>query len=103
MLGGVDFFKDFYVVSERGNATPVLKVYDLKSNKATDIGVPEPVYNISLSTNREFDTQKVRYAYQSFITPGRCGMTSFQFSRPGAETGAETSLKLRAPFSFVRM
>ncbi len=69
MLGGVEFFKDFYVVSERGNATPVLRVFDLKSNKATDIAVPEPVYNISMSTNREFDTNKIRYNYQSFITP----------------------------------
>jgi oligopeptidase B len=69
MMGGVEFFKDFYVVSERGNATPVLRVFDLKTNKATDINVPEPVYNISFSTNREFDTHKVRYSYQSFITP----------------------------------
>lgn len=69
MLSGVEFFKDFYVVSERGNATPTLRVFDLKTNKATDITVPEPVYNISMSTNREFDTQKVRYSYQSFITP----------------------------------
>jgi oligopeptidase B len=69
MMGGVEFFKDFYVVSERGNATPVLRVFDLKTNKATDITVPEPVYNISMGTNREFDTQKVRYSYQSFITP----------------------------------
>ncbi len=69
MLSGVEFFKDFYVVSERGNATPVLRIYDLKTNKATDITVPEPVYNISMSTNREFDTNKVRYGYQSFITP----------------------------------
>ena len=31
--------------------------------------MPEPVYSISLSTNREYDTAKVRYNYQSFITP----------------------------------
>ncbi|HYP52185.1 MAG TPA: hypothetical protein VEQ42_01520, partial [Pyrinomonadaceae bacterium] len=69
MLDGVELFKDFYVVSERGNATPALRIFDLKTNRATDIGVPEPVYNISMSTNKEFDTQKVRYNYQSFITP----------------------------------
>ena len=68
MMSGVEFFKDFYVVSERGNATPVLRVFDLKTNKATDIAVPEPVYNISFGTNREFDTSRVRYSYQSFIT-----------------------------------
>lgn len=69
MMSGVELFKDFYVVTERGNATPVLRVVDFKSGKATDIAVPEPVYSISFSTNHEFDTNKVRYSYQSFITP----------------------------------
>jgi oligopeptidase B len=69
MLGGVDFFKDFYVVAERGNATPVLRVFDFKTNKAADIPAPEPVYSVGLGTNREFETDKVRYSYQSFITP----------------------------------
>jgi oligopeptidase B len=69
MMSGAEFFKDFYVVSERGNATPALRVFDLKTNRPTDIGVPEPVYNISFGTNREFDTNKIRYNYQSFITP----------------------------------
>ncbi len=69
MLGGVEMFRDFYVVNERGNATPVLRLYDFKTNKPVDIGVPEPVYHISLGTNREFETGKVRYNYQSFITP----------------------------------
>jgi oligopeptidase B len=69
MMGGVELFKDFYVVNERGNATPRLRIFDYKSAKATDINVPEPVYSISLSTNREYDTSKVRYNYQSFVTP----------------------------------
>jgi oligopeptidase B len=69
MLDGVEMFRDFYVVSERGNATPALRVFDFKTNKAVDIGVPEPVYTISMGANREFETGKVRYNYQSFITP----------------------------------
>lgn len=69
MVSGVELFKDFYVVSERGNATPVIRILDYKGAKATDITVPEPVYSISLSTNREYDTAKVRYNYQSFVTP----------------------------------
>src|SRR5687767_161629 len=32
MMGGVGFFKDFYVVAERGNATPVVRVVDFKTN-----------------------------------------------------------------------
>jgi oligopeptidase B len=69
MLGGVEMFRDFYVVSERGNATPRLRVFDFKTNRATDITVPEPVYSISFGANREYETGKVRYNYQSFITP----------------------------------
>jgi oligopeptidase B len=69
MLGGVEMFKDFYVINERGNATPRLRIGDYKTGKTTDIPVPEPVYSISLSTNREYDTAKVRYNYQSFVTP----------------------------------
>jgi oligopeptidase B len=69
MLDGVEMFKDFYVVAERGDATPRLRLFDFKSDRATDIAVPEPVYTVSLGANHEFDTQKVRYNYQSFITP----------------------------------
>jgi oligopeptidase B len=69
MLGGVELFKDFYVVSERGNATPRLLVGDYKTWKATAVTAPEPVYSISFGANREYDTAKVRYNYQSFITP----------------------------------
>jgi oligopeptidase B len=69
MLGGVELFKDFYVISERGNATPRLRIGDYKTWKATDVPTAEPVYSISLSTNREYDTAKVRYNYQSFVTP----------------------------------
>jgi oligopeptidase B len=71
MLSGVETFKDFAVVSERGNATPRLLTFDYKSAwaKAKAVPVPEPVYSISLSVNREYDTAKVRYNYQSFVTP----------------------------------
>ena len=68
-VGGVEMFKDFYVISERGNATPRLRIFDYKTGKATDIPTAEPVYSISFSANPEYDTAKVRYNYQSFITP----------------------------------
>lgn len=69
MLDDVELFKDFYVISERGNATPRLRVVDFKTGKDVDISVPEPVYTISFGANHEYDTDKVRYNYQSFITP----------------------------------
>jgi oligopeptidase B len=69
MLEDIDIFKDFYVLSERENGLPKLRLTDFKSGKAHYLEFPEPVYSAGVSTNREFDTQKLRYSYNSFTTP----------------------------------
>jgi oligopeptidase B len=69
-IEGIDFFKDFAVVSENENGLEYLKVMDLKTKRATTrIAMPESVYTTSLSINPEFDTPVVRYSYASMITP----------------------------------
>ena len=69
-VDGVDFFKDYAVVSERENGLEYLEVLDLKGKaKATRIATPESVYTISTGTNVEFDTPVIRYSYASMITP----------------------------------
>jgi oligopeptidase B len=69
MLQDIDTFKDFYVLSERENGLPKLRLTDFKSGKSHYLEFPEPVYSAGVSTNREFDTQKLRYSYNSFTTP----------------------------------
>ncbi|HKY05656.1 MAG TPA: S9 family peptidase [Blastocatellia bacterium] len=69
MLEGTDFFANHYVLYERENGLPRMRVTDLKSGKAHHIDFPEPVYSASPSTNREFDTNLLRFSYQSFVTP----------------------------------
>ncbi|HET6647023.1 MAG TPA: prolyl oligopeptidase family serine peptidase, partial [Pyrinomonadaceae bacterium] len=69
MLEDIDIFKDFFVLSERENGLPKLRLTDFKSGKAHYLEFPEPVYSAGVSTNREFDTQKLRYSYNSFTTP----------------------------------
>jgi oligopeptidase B len=69
MLEDIDIFKDFFVLSERENGLPKLRLTDFKSNRAHYLEFPEPVYSAGVSTNREFDTQKLRYSYNSFTTP----------------------------------
>jgi oligopeptidase B len=54
---------------ERGNATPRPAHLRLQDEQGDGHPTPEPVYSIGLSTNREYDTAKVRYSYQSFVTP----------------------------------
>jgi oligopeptidase B len=69
MLDDADFFKNYYVLSERENGLPQVQVTDLATGKSQRIEFPEPAYSSYPCANREYDTSKYRYGYQSFITP----------------------------------
>jgi oligopeptidase B len=69
MLDDTDFFQNYYVLSERENGLPQIRVTDLRSGESRRIEFPEPAYASYGYTNREYDTSKFRYGYQSFITP----------------------------------
>jgi oligopeptidase B len=69
MLDDTDFFKNYYVLSERENGLPQIRVTDLRSGESRRIEFPEPAYASYGYVNREYDTGKFRYGYQSFITP----------------------------------
>ena len=69
MLDDADFFKNYYVLSERENGLPQMQVTDLATGKSRRIEFPEPAYSSYPYANREYDTSKYRYGYQSFITP----------------------------------
>ena len=69
MLEDVDFFKNYYVSYERENGLPQLRVTDLAGGQSRRIEFPESAYVTFPFINREYDTTKFRYNYQSFITP----------------------------------
>ena len=69
MLDDIDFFKNYYVLSEREKGLPQIRVVGLASGALRRIEYPEPAYVTYPYVNREYDTTKFRYAYQSFITP----------------------------------
>jgi oligopeptidase B len=69
MLEYTDMFRDFYVLGERENGLQKLKLTDYKTGKSHYLEFPEPVYSAGVSVNREFDTKKLRYSYNSFTTP----------------------------------
>ena len=71
MLEDVDLFQDFYVVEERFDGLPHLRVEPFApSVKPYLLSFPEPVYAAHAHVNREFSTRKFRYSYQSLVTPG---------------------------------
>jgi len=69
MLDDIDFYKNFYLSFEREKGLPQIRVTDLQSGKSRRIDFPEPAYAAYSYVNREYDTTKFRYGYQSFITP----------------------------------
>jgi oligopeptidase B len=84
MLSGVEAFAGHLVLCEREDGLPYLRVVDLGNrdagggakNKKMDllqsshrIGFSEPAYNASLGANPEFESAKVRFQYESFVTP----------------------------------
>ena len=86
MLEAVDFFKNYYVRYERENGLPQIRVTDLHSGQAREIAFPETAYDAGNYVNREFDTHKYRYTYDSFITP----FSVFEYDM---ESGTSTLLK----------
>jgi oligopeptidase B len=69
MLEDTDFFKNYYVLYERENGLPQIRVTDLRSGQSRGIAFPEPAYDTGNDVNREYDTSKFRYGYESFVTP----------------------------------
>jgi oligopeptidase B len=69
MLNDIEVFQDFYVLVERENGLPQLTTVNYASGEKKRITYPEPVYTAFVSVNREYKTDKLRYAYQSLVTP----------------------------------
>ena len=68
MVDDTDFFKNYYVLYERENGLPQIRVTNLTSGQTKRIEFPEPAYAAYPYVNREYGTSKLRYTYQSFIT-----------------------------------
>jgi oligopeptidase B len=69
MLEETDFFADFYVAYERENGLQKMRITDFKTNESHYVEFPEPVYSAFPTANFEYNVRKLRFAYQSFVTP----------------------------------
>jgi oligopeptidase B len=69
MLEHLELFKDHYVLFERYDGLPRIRVTDFETGSLQYVKFPEPVYFISEAPNHVFDTHQLRFAYQSFVTP----------------------------------
>ena len=62
-------FRHHLVVTEREGGLTALRVIDMRNKRSHRIATDEPDYAIGLAVNPEFETDTIRYSYQSMVTP----------------------------------
>lgn len=69
LVSGMEVFKNFIAVSERKGGLTRLNIIRLSDNSSHFLSFDEPAYVASLSTNPSYDTELLRFNYQSLTTP----------------------------------
>ncbi|WKW46795.1 S9 family peptidase [Myroides sp. JBRI-B21084] len=70
LLEGIDIFKDYLVISERFNGLSHLKIMPWQNpEQAYYLPFNNETYTAYTTTNLDFDTEILRYGYQSMATP----------------------------------
>ncbi len=69
LLTDLELFNDYLVVSERKEGLLHIRIIEWESGKEHYLDFGEEVYVARISTNPQFDTKQLRYAYSSLTTP----------------------------------
>src|SRR5690606_21438648 len=69
LLEGIDIFKDFLVVSERNNGLNKIQIKPWNGSGDYYVPFESETYTAYTTSNIDFDTDKLRYGYQSMKTP----------------------------------
>jgi oligopeptidase B len=68
-IDGISFFARHAVVSEREGGLSYLRIIDMKTRQSHRVTTEEPDYALAFAGNPEYDTDTVRFTYQSMVTP----------------------------------
>jgi oligopeptidase B len=69
LIEDIDIFKDFLVVTERSNGLNTIRIMPWSGEEAYYLPFESETYTAYTSTNVDFDTDILRYGYQSMATP----------------------------------
>ena len=69
LLEGIDIFKNYLVISERKNGLNQIKIRRWDNADSYYLPFESETYTAYTTTNLEFDTDTLRYGYQSMTTP----------------------------------
>ncbi|MFI8605799.1 S9 family peptidase [Cellulophaga baltica] len=69
LLEDIEIFKDFYVISERENGLAKIKIVRWDTEESYFLPFTDETYTAYVGTNPDFDTEIMRYGYNSLTTP----------------------------------
>lgn len=69
LIEGVEEFSEFLVISERYNGLTRLVIKNRKNNKERTLKFNDPAYVVYATGNTEYYTSKLRFAYNSLVSP----------------------------------
>jgi oligopeptidase B len=69
LLEDIEIFKNYLVVEERANGLNTIKIMPWSGEEAYFLPFDSETYTASTSSNVDFDTDILRYSYQSLATP----------------------------------
>jgi oligopeptidase B len=69
LLEDVSIFKDYLVLEERTNGLNLIRIIRWDGKEDYYLPFDEETYSVGVHTNPEFDTDVLRYSYNSFTTP----------------------------------
>jgi oligopeptidase B len=69
LLQELELFQDFLAVLEKRAGLNALRVYHFATRAWREVSFPEPVYAASWAGTPEFASTRLRYSYESLITP----------------------------------
>ncbi len=68
-IDDINIFKNFIAIEERSNGLTQIRVLDRNGKNEEYLKFDDSSYVVSIGTNAEFDTEKLRYNYQSLRIP----------------------------------
>ncbi|MGB7392916.1 MAG: S9 family peptidase [Pricia sp.] len=69
LLEDIEIFKDYYVLSERENGLNKIKIVRWDGSESYYLPFDSETYTAGVSRNPDFDTETLRYVYNSMTTP----------------------------------
>ena len=69
LLEDIDIFKDYYVISERENGINKIKINRWDHRESYYLPFESETFTAGVSRNPDFDTEILRYSYNSMATP----------------------------------